>query len=171
MEDFVVTCPLVPGVPHLLAGSCSSPRTLGWGFLQASPRDDALALLLAFGSATTWHGDFHPVSAVPCLAHTPKLTCRGGWGDVQPRIRYMPQRSGVALGFGVRLPWQDRGRVASGSDPVYAAYRSPPTDGIGRGRLPQGARPLISDRSVAAMDVPPGPSPPGCRTSGAARTA
>jgi hypothetical protein len=38
--------------------------------LQTSPRDDALALLLAFGSANTWHGDFHPVSSVPCLAHT-----------------------------------------------------------------------------------------------------
>ncbi len=74
MEDFVVTCPLVPGVPHLLSGSCSSPRTFGLGFLQTSPRDDALALLLAFGSANTWHGDFHPVSSVPCLAHTLTLT-------------------------------------------------------------------------------------------------
>ncbi len=66
----MVTCPLVPGVPHLLSGSCSSPRTFGLGFLQTSPRDGALALLLAFGSANTWHGDFHPVSSVPCLAHT-----------------------------------------------------------------------------------------------------
>jgi len=74
MEDFAVTCPLVPGVPHRVSGSCASPRTFGWGFLQTSPRDDALALLLAFGSANTWHGDFHPVSSVPCLAHTPKLT-------------------------------------------------------------------------------------------------
>jgi hypothetical protein len=73
----VVTCPLVPGVPHLLSGSCASPRTCGVGFLQTSPRADTLALLLAVGSAHTWHGDFHPVSSVPCLAHTTKLTCRG----------------------------------------------------------------------------------------------
>ena len=66
----MVTCPRVPGVPHLLSGSCASPRTCGLGFLQTSPRDDALARLLAFGSAHTWHGDFHPVSSVPCLAHT-----------------------------------------------------------------------------------------------------
>jgi hypothetical protein len=70
----VVTCPLVPGVPHLLSGSCSSPRACGLGFLQTSPRDDALALLPAFGSTHTWHGDFHPVSSVPCLAHTPPVS-------------------------------------------------------------------------------------------------
>jgi hypothetical protein len=29
MEDFVVACQLVPGVPHLLSGSCSSPRIFG----------------------------------------------------------------------------------------------------------------------------------------------
>ena len=70
----MVTCLLVPGVPPLLAGSCASPRPCGLGFPQTSPRDDACALLLAFGSANTWHGDFHPVSSVPCLAHTPKLS-------------------------------------------------------------------------------------------------
>src|SRR5215475_12409658 len=37
LEDFAVTCPLVPGVPHLLSGSCSSPRTFGLGFLQTPP--------------------------------------------------------------------------------------------------------------------------------------
>jgi hypothetical protein len=73
MEDFVVTCPLVPGAPPLLSGSCASPRAFGFGVLQTPPRGGALALLLAFGSAHTWHGDFHPVSSVPCLAHTPKL--------------------------------------------------------------------------------------------------
>jgi hypothetical protein len=31
---------------------------------------DALALLLAFGSATTWHEDLHLARSVPCLAHT-----------------------------------------------------------------------------------------------------
>ncbi len=35
MEDFVVTCQLVPGVPHLISGFCSSPRIFGLGFLQA----------------------------------------------------------------------------------------------------------------------------------------
>jgi hypothetical protein len=33
MEDFTVTCPLVPDVPHLLSGACSSPRLFGLGFL------------------------------------------------------------------------------------------------------------------------------------------
>src|SRR5512147_653450 len=70
MEDFEVTCPLVPSVPHLISGSCSSPRAFGLGFLQTPPRDDALALLLAFGSSYTWHRDLHPTSSVPCLAHT-----------------------------------------------------------------------------------------------------
>src|SRR5262245_28180911 len=73
MEDFVVGCPLVPGVPHLLSGSCASPRTFGLGFLQTPPPDDALALLLAFGSADTWRG-VHPTSSVPCLAHTPGMS-------------------------------------------------------------------------------------------------
>jgi hypothetical protein len=73
-EDFAVTCPLVPGGPHLVSGSCSSPRTFGLDFLQTSPRGDALVLLLAFGSANTWHGDLHPVSSVPCPAHTTQLT-------------------------------------------------------------------------------------------------
>ena len=70
MENFAVMCQLVPGVPHLLSGSCSSPRIFGLGFLQTSPHDDALALLLTFGSANTWYGDFHPISSVPCPAHT-----------------------------------------------------------------------------------------------------
>jgi hypothetical protein len=51
MEDFAVTCQLVPSVPHLISGSCSSPRAFGLDFLQTPPHDDALALLLAFGSA------------------------------------------------------------------------------------------------------------------------
>src|SRR3990170_6221794 len=70
MEGFVVTCPLAPDVPHLVSSFCSSPRAFGLGFLQTPPRDDALALLLAFGSANTWRGDFHPTSSVPCPAHT-----------------------------------------------------------------------------------------------------
>ena len=80
MEDFVVTpacacphadrCPLVPDVPHLRSGSCSSPCIFGLGFLQTPPHDDALALLLTLSSANTWYRDFHPASHVPCLAHT-----------------------------------------------------------------------------------------------------
>src|SRR5258707_9266757 len=74
MEDFAVTCPLVPGVPHLRSGSCTSPRAFGLGFLQTPSHDDALALLLAFGSSYTWLEDFHPDSSVPCPAHTCQVT-------------------------------------------------------------------------------------------------
>ena len=52
MEGFAVTCPLAPDVPRLISGFCSSPRSFGLGFLQTPPHDDALALLLAFGSAS-----------------------------------------------------------------------------------------------------------------------
>src|SRR6266487_5326747 len=76
MEDFAVTCPLVPGVPHLRSGSCTSPRAFGLGFLQTPSHDDALALLLAFGSSYTWLEDFHPDSSVPCPAHTFALSGR-----------------------------------------------------------------------------------------------
>jgi hypothetical protein len=74
MEDVAVTCPLVPGVPHLVSGSCSSPRAVGLGFLQTQPRGDALALFLAFGSAITWREDFHLARSVSCLAHTPRFS-------------------------------------------------------------------------------------------------
>jgi len=77
MEDFAVTCRLVPDVPHLVSGSCSSSRAFGLGFLQTPPRGDALALLLAFGSAFTWREDFHLARSVPCLAHTTELSCGG----------------------------------------------------------------------------------------------
>ena len=70
MEDFAVTCQLVPGVPHLISGSCSSPRIFGLDFLQTPPRGDALVLLLTFGPAYTWYRDFHPTGSVPCPAHT-----------------------------------------------------------------------------------------------------
>jgi len=70
MEDCAVTCPLVPGVPHLLAGSCASPRICGLGFLQTPPRGDALALLLACGCAHTGREDLPLASSVPCPAHT-----------------------------------------------------------------------------------------------------
>jgi hypothetical protein len=45
--------PLAPDASRLISGFCSSPRSFGLGFLQTPPRDDALALLLAFGSAKT----------------------------------------------------------------------------------------------------------------------
>ena len=58
MEDFAVTCPLVPSASRLISGFYSSPRSFGLGFLQTPPRGDALALLLAFGSAQPGHRTF-----------------------------------------------------------------------------------------------------------------
>ncbi len=60
IEDFTVACPLVPTVPHLISGSCPSPRTFVPRVLQTPPRGDALALPLSFGSTHTWTGDLHP---------------------------------------------------------------------------------------------------------------
>lgn len=74
MEDFAVTCPLVPDAPRLISGSCSSPRSFGFSFLQTLPRGNALAVLLAFGSAKTWLPDLHRHSYVPCPAHTFEFT-------------------------------------------------------------------------------------------------
>lgn len=65
MEDLVVACPLVPNVPHLISGSCSSPRTCAPRFLQTPPHGDALALCLSFGSTSAWTGDSHP----PAVRH------------------------------------------------------------------------------------------------------
>jgi hypothetical protein len=100
MENFAVTCQLVPGVPHLLSDSCSSPRMFGLGFLQTASRDDALALLLAFGSANTWREDLHLTSSVPCPAHTTEIS-----GGFKPSARM----NGYAIRFfqypGLRLPW------------------------------------------------------------------
>ena len=72
-----VTCPLVPSVPHLVSGSCSSPRAFALGFLPTPPRGDAVALPLAFGFSFTWRGDLHPTSYVPCPAHTLSATHGG----------------------------------------------------------------------------------------------
>ncbi len=58
MEDFAVTCPLVPSASRLLSGFCSSSRSFGLGFLQTPPRGDAHTLLLAFGSAIPGHRTF-----------------------------------------------------------------------------------------------------------------
>ena len=61
MEGFAITCPLAPDASRLISGfsrqggsRCSSPRSFGLDFLQTPLRDDALALLLAFGSAKSW---------------------------------------------------------------------------------------------------------------------
>ena len=51
MEDFAVTCPLVPDASRLISGFCSSPRDFALVFLRTPPRNDALALWLTFGSA------------------------------------------------------------------------------------------------------------------------
>src|SRR3990172_1844623 len=78
MEDFVVTCPLVPDVPHLISGSCSPdqvrgrlcPALLGWTssrpHLTMTPLPFFLRLgsgqALTFGSDNTWYEDFHLAS-------------------------------------------------------------------------------------------------------------
>ena len=67
----MVTCPLTPYTSHLIY--CLSPRSFGLDFLQTPPRDDALALLLTFGSANTWYRDLHPTRFVPCPPHTPAI--------------------------------------------------------------------------------------------------
>jgi hypothetical protein len=51
------------------------PARVDWASSRPHLTVDALALLLAFGSANTWHEDLHLARSVPCLAHTPKLTC------------------------------------------------------------------------------------------------
>jgi len=84
MEDLMATCPLVPSIPHLVSGGCLSrisgihrPVLLDWtsGSLSrfilsgTPPHDDALVLLLSFGSTNTWCKDLHPTIFVPCIAH------------------------------------------------------------------------------------------------------
>ena len=51
--------------PHLWIGLPPGP-----------PRDETLALLLTLGSTNTWYGDSHPVSYVPCPAHTMAISCK-----------------------------------------------------------------------------------------------
>jgi hypothetical protein len=59
MEGCAVAGPLAPAVPHLVSGSCPSPRTFVPRFLPMPPREDPLALPLSFGSPDTWTGDWH----------------------------------------------------------------------------------------------------------------
>jgi hypothetical protein len=76
MEDFVVTCPLVPSVPHLRSGSCASPRIFGLGFLQTPPHDDALALRYP-SPPSGWERDFHPPSQPACPARVKHPPLKG----------------------------------------------------------------------------------------------
>ena len=46
------------------------PARVDWASSRPHLTVDALALLLAFGSAHTWHEDLHLARSVPCLAHT-----------------------------------------------------------------------------------------------------
>ena len=50
------------------------PARLDWASSRPHLVVGALALLLAFGSAITWHEDFHLARSVPCLAHTPAVS-------------------------------------------------------------------------------------------------
>jgi hypothetical protein len=83
----VVNGPLAPGASRLISDSCSSPRSFGLGFLCTPPRGDALALLLAFGSAKTWPQDFHLQSNVPCTAHRLRSAAAGG-GPQERMVRH-----------------------------------------------------------------------------------
>jgi hypothetical protein len=60
MEDFAVACQLVPTVPHLLSGSCPSPRTFAPRVLQTPPRGDALAFTCPSAPRTPGQGTFTP---------------------------------------------------------------------------------------------------------------
>jgi hypothetical protein len=102
MEDFAVTCPLVPSAPHLVSGSCSSPRAVGLDFLRTPSRDDALVLLLAFGSAKTWHGDSHPARSVSCLAHTLRFSGGAQRRPLQPVVS--PQNSSLPMSLAAFKP-------------------------------------------------------------------
>jgi hypothetical protein len=69
MEGFAVACQLAPTVPHLVSGSCPSPRTFVPRFLQTPPRGDALAVHLSFGLPGLDRG-LTPPSVKTCPAHT-----------------------------------------------------------------------------------------------------
>ena len=88
MEDFTVTCPLVPDVPHLRSGSYTSPCTSGLSkipdFEQGTSFRPHLAMTplsflfasgepLSFGPANTWCEDLHLTGYVPCPAHTLRI--------------------------------------------------------------------------------------------------
>jgi hypothetical protein len=89
------------------------PRAFGLGFLQTPSHDEALALLLAFGSSYTWLGDFHPDSSVPCPAHTSCSAARfsaSGAAKVRPRALYR----GYAVFSGAVVRARDHGSGGAG---------------------------------------------------------
>jgi hypothetical protein len=51
------------------------PARVDWASSRPHLVVGALALLLAFGSAITWHEDFHLARSVPCPAHTAPVSC------------------------------------------------------------------------------------------------
>src|SRR5207249_1288328 len=67
-----------------------------WIGLQTPPHDDALALLLAFGSSFTWLGDFHPDSSVPCLARTFALSGRRRRSALERGVRLRAHGPGAS---------------------------------------------------------------------------
>ncbi len=94
MEDYVVTCPLVPDVPHLRSGGraripllsgirrpasldCRRSRACRGGLPPdpASQRRPCPSPILRLRD--TWYRDFHPDSHVPCLAHTLQISRNG----------------------------------------------------------------------------------------------
>src|SRR4029453_12112250 len=74
------------------------PARLDWASSRPHLTVDALALLLAFGSAITWHEDFHLARSVPCLAHTP------GMGRARQRIGSLPLVSAPLVSQEVNTP-------------------------------------------------------------------
>jgi hypothetical protein len=72
MEDFAVPCQLVPGLPRLRSGCCTSLRAFVPRFLQTPPYGGALTLSLSFGS-TNLDGGLAPPCVETCPAHTGQL--------------------------------------------------------------------------------------------------
>ena len=113
MEDFAVipaVAGLVPGGPPsrldgipvrlpVRSHADRSPRAFGLGVLQTPPRGDALALLLAFGSAITWREDFHLGRSVPCLAHTLRISR----GAKRRRLQARVMRPDITAAHGIHL--------------------------------------------------------------------
>src|SRR6266849_5085483 len=134
MEDLVVACPLLPTVPHLVSGSCSSPRTFAPRFLQTPPHGDALALHLSFGSTSAWTGDFHP-PAVRHARHTRPssadraLFARFGWSALLGSIYGLPAALLLAtLGINAKNRSQRSAMVAMESVRKTSVWmRSQPT--------------------------------------------
>jgi hypothetical protein len=92
LEDFPVTGPLVPGGPTPpLRFLCVAPPL--WMGLPPDPTARwRPCLCLAFGCANTWRQDVHLASAVPCPAHTPKLSSGGAPDSLKSQKPIMPRR-------------------------------------------------------------------------------